>query len=252
MKLGYARVSTAEQKLDLQLEALKREGCDRVFTDVASGAKMARPGLAHLLDVAREGDVVVAWKLDRIGRSLLDLVQLMGRLESQGVGLRVLTGEVDTTTASGKLVFAIFGALAEFERSLIVERTKAGLAVAASSGRRGGRPAALSRSQAVHAVRSLESQSLQAVADGLGVSKSTVHRTLSRYATASWAALKPQSRAVVAAVQEAGEITTTDLQVIFEGVLDDALSAPTELGILVYFNKKWRVSRSFQRVVRLP
>lgn len=249
MKLGYARVSTLDQKLDLQLEALKREGCDRVFTDVASGAKMARPGLDHLLDVARDGDVIVAWKLDRIGRSLLDLVQLIGRLENRGVGLRVLTGEVDTTTASGKLVFAIFGALAEFERSLIVERTKAGLQAAASRGRRGGRPAALSRSHALHAVRCLQDQSLQDVADDLGVAKSTVHRHVERYVRSVLNEMSPPVHRIFKAIRDATVLRELDLHALLEGVdggeVDGHLAELERAGVVIRAGQHVRVSRAF-------
>jgi len=127
MLIGYMRVSTAEQSLDLQRDALARAGCARVYEDVCSGRETNRPGLSSALDVARDGDALVVWKLDRIGRSLPHVVGLVGDLQKRGVGLKVLTGDVDTTTATGRLVFGIFATLAEFERDLIYERTMAGL-----------------------------------------------------------------------------------------------------------------------------
>lgn len=139
-QVGYARVSTGEQTLDLQLDALKAAGCDRVFQDTASGAKAERPGLAAALDFLRAGDTLVVWRLDRLGRSLQHLIQTLIALEQRGVGFKSLTEQIDTTTPGGKLVFHIFGALAEFERDLIRERTHAGLAAARARGRKGGHP----------------------------------------------------------------------------------------------------------------
>ncbi len=130
MLIGYMRVSTAEQSLDLQRDALEQAGCRKIYEDVCSGRATDRPGLAQALDTAREGDTLVIWKLDRIGRSLPHVVGLVGELQKQGIGLKVLTGDVDTTTATGRLVFGIFATLAEFERDLIHERTMAGLAAA--------------------------------------------------------------------------------------------------------------------------
>lgn len=119
MLIGYMRVSTAEQSLDLQRDALEKAGCRKIYEDVCSGRATERPGLAQALDTAREGDTLVIWKLDRIGRSLPHVVGLVGELQKQGIGLKVLTGDVDTTTATGRLVFGIFATLAEFERDLI-------------------------------------------------------------------------------------------------------------------------------------
>jgi DNA invertase Pin-like site-specific DNA recombinase len=138
MLIGYMRVSTAEQSLDLQRDALEKAGCRKIYEDVCSGRATERPGLAQALDTAREGDTLVIWKLDRIGRSLPHVVGLVGELQKQGIGLKVLTGDVDTTTATGRLVFGIFATLAEFERDLIHERTMAGLAAARARGARGG------------------------------------------------------------------------------------------------------------------
>lgn len=137
--VGYARVSTADQNPALQLNALAAAGCAKVFEDRASGARADRPGLHAALDYAREGDVLVTWKLDRLGRSLPQLIETVSALERRGVGFRSLTEAIDTTTPGGRLVFHLFAALGQFERDLIRERTRAGLAAAAARGRRGGR-----------------------------------------------------------------------------------------------------------------
>ncbi|CAO3459875.1 Phage DNA invertase [Azospirillum argentinense] len=137
--IGYARVSTADQDPALQLDALTKAGCARVFADKASGAKTDRPGLVAALAFVREGDVLVVWKLDRLGRSLPHLIETVNALEERGVGFRSLTETIDTTTPGGRLIFHIFGALGQFERDLIRERTRAGLDAAVARGRRGGR-----------------------------------------------------------------------------------------------------------------
>ena len=137
--IGYARVSTAEQNLSLQRDALTGVGCETVFKDHASGAKAERPGLAEALAYLRRGDVLVVWKLDRLGRSMAHLIDTVRGLEAKGVGFRSLTEGVDTTTPGGTLVFHIFGALAQFERDLIRERTTAGLKAAEARGKKGGR-----------------------------------------------------------------------------------------------------------------
>ena len=136
MKIGYARVSTRDQNLDLQTDALKLAGCERIYQDVASGSKAARPGLDELLGQLRAGAVRVIWKLDRLGRSLRHLVALVGELVRRDVGLLSLNDPVDTTSAQGRLVFNLFASLAEFEREVIAERTKAGLSAARARGRR--------------------------------------------------------------------------------------------------------------------
>src|SRR5437868_10492177 len=140
MQLGYARVSTGEQTLDLQLDALKGAGCERHCTDTASGATAERPGLRKALEQLRAGDTLVVWRLDRLGRSLRHLIDRLLDLDQRGIGFKSLTESIDTTTPGGKLIFHIFGALAEFERDLIRERTNAGLAAARARGRLGGRP----------------------------------------------------------------------------------------------------------------
>jgi len=140
MQLGYARVSTDEQTLNLQRDALTAAGCDRTYADTASGAKAERPGLTEALDQCRPGDTLVVWRLDRLGRSLPHLIETVTTLAARGVGFKSLTESIDTTSPGGKLIFHIFGALAEFERDLIRERTRAGLTAARARGRRGGRP----------------------------------------------------------------------------------------------------------------
>jgi DNA invertase Pin-like site-specific DNA recombinase len=137
--IGYARVSTAEQDTALQTDALRKVGCDKIFEDTASGAKAERPGLAAALAYVREGDTLVVWRLDRLGRSLPHLIETVGALEARGVGFRSLSEAIDTTTSGGRLIFHVFGALGQFERDLIRERTRAGLSAAAARGRKGGR-----------------------------------------------------------------------------------------------------------------
>jgi|SRR5581483_7647882 len=183
MKIGYARISTDEQSLALQLDALKGAGCERVFTDTISGASDERPGLEEALDHLRDGDALVVWRLDRLGRSLRSLIELMNQLASRGVGFQSLTEQVDTTTPSGKLIFHVFGALAEFERDLIRERTRAGLAAARARGRKGGHPrvAALNSPRKVAIARALyedKRNSISDVCQTLGVSRATLYRYL--------------------------------------------------------------------------
>jgi len=137
--VGYARVSTTEQNTALQTNALRKAGCERVFEDVVSGVKADRPGLAAALAWLRDGDILAVWRLDRLGRSLPHLIETISALEARGVGFRSLTEAIDTTTPGGRLIFHVFGALGQFERDLIRERTKAGLHAAAARGRKGGR-----------------------------------------------------------------------------------------------------------------
>jgi DNA invertase Pin-like site-specific DNA recombinase len=147
MIIGYARVSTTEQDTKLQLDALQVANCEQVYQESRSGATRERPELIRCLDTLRPGDTLVVWRLDRLGRSLKDLVDIVTELESRGVSFKSLTEAIDTTNTSGKLIFHIFAALSEFERSLIQERTKAGLEAARARGRKGGRPKKLSKTQ---------------------------------------------------------------------------------------------------------
>jgi len=180
MKIGYARVSTRDQNLNLQMDALKAAGCERVYRDVASGAKAARPALDELLGQLRPGDVLVIWKLDRLGRSLK---QLVGSLMERKVGLLSLNDPINTSSAQGRLVFNLFASLAEFERELIRERTQAGLSSARARGRVGGRPAGLSpqaeatalAAETLYRERRL---SVAAIAQKLHVSRSTLYSYL--------------------------------------------------------------------------
>ena len=179
MLVGYMRVSTAEQSLDLQRDALLAAGVKtrRIYEDTCSGAVADRPGLARALDVVRAGDALVVWKLDRIGRSLAHVVELVGALQAKGIGLKVLTGGIDTTSATGRLVFGIFATLSEFERDLIHERTMAGLAAARARGRTGGRPPLMTRAKLRTAMAMMADRGNAAsdVAEQLGISTSTLY-----------------------------------------------------------------------------
>ncbi len=180
--VGYARVSTAEQNPALQLDALGQVGCSRVLTDHASGSREDRPQLAAALDHVRLGDTLVVWRLDRLGRSLPHLIDTVTALQDRGVGFRSVTEAIDTTTAGGRLVFHLFGALAEFERQLIRDRTLAGLAAARARGRVGGRPRTMTAAKLrlAWAMRAqVPPMSLGAIAVELGLAKSTVARNLS-------------------------------------------------------------------------
>ena len=176
VKIGYARVSTDDQNLDLQRDALNAGGCDRLFTDTASGAKAARPGLAEALAFARPGDVLTVWRLDRLGRSLSELVKTVGELEAAGVGFESLTERIDTSTAAGELVFHVFGSIAQFERRLIIERTRAGLAAARVRGRKGGRPGASAETiSAIQALAKTERSPTESC-KVLNISRSTFYK----------------------------------------------------------------------------
>jgi DNA invertase Pin-like site-specific DNA recombinase len=178
--LGYARVSTLEQDPVLQHDALAAAGCVRVFTDRASGALDERVELARVLDHAREGDTVVVWRLDRLGRSLRHLVDTITELERRGVGFRSLSESIDTTTPGGRLVFHVFAALAEFERDLIRERTRAGLEAARARGRNGGRPSVMT-AEKLRVGRELyeaREHTTAQIARVLGVSRATLYRHL--------------------------------------------------------------------------
>jgi DNA invertase Pin-like site-specific DNA recombinase len=183
MKIGYARVSTADQNTNLQLDALKASGCEKIITEKLSGAAKSRPKLDKLLGSLVEGDVLTVWRLDRLGRSLPHLIATVSALEERGAHLQSLSEGIDTTTAQGRLTFHIMGALAEFGRSLVVERTRAGLEAAKRRGARIGRPKSLTPAQVRHARKLLDGDERpQAVADSLGVSRSTLYRALKNVA----------------------------------------------------------------------
>ena len=181
MLIGYARISTEDQKLDLQYDELRTTGCDKIFNETASGASIRLPVREELLAYARRGDTVVVWKLDRLGRSLRDLIEVVNTLGKQGVGLRSLHESIDTTTPAGKLTFHVFGALAEFERDIVRERTRAGLLAARSRGKKLGRPRSLNSEQ-IEMARSMMANprlSTRQVAEQLGVHRATLYRNLS-------------------------------------------------------------------------
>jgi Site-specific recombinases, DNA invertase Pin homologs len=175
--LGYARVSTVDQNPDLQVDALRAAGCYRVFVDKAGGTSTARPELDKVLDQLRSGDTLVVWKLDRLGRSLRHLVETVAGLDERQVGFRSLQESIDTTTPGGKLIFHVFAALAEFERDLILERTRAGLAAARARGRRGGRPRVMTPEKlAVARHMYSKEHTIDAIAKTLGVSRASIYR----------------------------------------------------------------------------
>ncbi len=180
MNIGYARVSTADQNLDLQIDALNKAGCEKIFTDVASGSKTDRKGLREAIEFARENDVLVCWKLDRVGRSLSHLIETVTSLNERQIGFRCLTQNLDTTTPSGMLIFHVFGAMAEFERALIRERTNAGLKAARARGRLGGRPRAMDEKTAKMAL-TLHADGktpISEICKTLKVSRATFYRSL--------------------------------------------------------------------------
>lgn len=178
--IGYARVSTTDQNLDLQMDALRKEGVSarRVFTDKASGGPgVARPGFAAAMKACRAGDTLVVWKLDRLGRSLIEVLEVCQRLEKRGAGLHVITDKIDTSTAMGRFVLHILAALAEMERGLIVERTKAGLAAAKARGRVGGRKRTVTAEQEETAIAMLRAgEAIPDVAAAIGVSTSLIYQ----------------------------------------------------------------------------
>jgi len=179
MKIGYARVSTDDQNLDLQQQALSAAGCLEIFTDQVSGTASRRPGLDEALAHCAAGDVLVVWRLDRLGRSLSHLIDVIQQLGRREVGFVSLSESIDTTTAGGRLVFHLMGAIAEFERALIVERTRAGVDAAKKRGKHMGRPAAMTKAQVRHARALIEGgESPGSVAASIGVSRSTLYRAL--------------------------------------------------------------------------
>lgn len=178
MLVGYARVSTLDQNPALQTDALTGAGCERLFTEKASGAQRDRPELKASLDYLRSGDTLVVWKLDRLARSMRQLIETVEELDRRGIHLRSLTESIDTTTPGGRLIFHIFGALAEFERAVIRERTSAGLAAAKARGKKGGRPPGLNARDiaAAKAMLADEAISVEEVAQRLHVSPATLYR----------------------------------------------------------------------------
>jgi DNA invertase Pin-like site-specific DNA recombinase len=178
MFIGYARVSTTDQRLDLQKDALLATGCERIFTDTASGAKEQRPGLTEALQNCRPDDTLVVWKLDRLGRSLPHLVETVRDLVAKGVGFKSLQENIDTTTSGGKLIFHIFASLAEFERDIIRERTKAGLSAARARGKKGGRPKGVNekKKKAALALKKDPDRSVKEICEIVGISRNTYYK----------------------------------------------------------------------------
>ncbi len=180
MLVGYARVSTDDQNLDLQQDALRSAGCEKIFTDKVSGTKSERPGLTSALEFVRAGDTLVVWRLDRLGRNLQHLIEVVEGLGRQEVGFRSLHESIDTTSSAGKLIFHIFCALAEFERNLISERTRAGLDAARARGRNGGRRRSLNADQ-VAMLRTLaadKSRSVSSICDLMKIGRTTYYKYL--------------------------------------------------------------------------
>ena len=177
MMVGYARISTSDQNLDLQIDALKKAGCSKIFQDTVSGARTDRLGLGDALAYLRKGDTLAVWKLDRLGRSLKHLISIITQLNEAGKEFKSLQESLDTATPTGKLIFHVLGALAEFERSLIRERTRAGLAAARARGRIGGRPRVLNAKKVVllNSMLRDKSNSVADVSQALGVSKATIY-----------------------------------------------------------------------------
>lgn len=180
MLVGYARVSTQDQNIHLQEDALRKAGCEKFFKDVASGAKVERQGLQEAIQFCRKGDTLVVWKLDRLGRSIRHLIDTVNYLQSHKIGFKSLQENIDTTTSGGKLVFHIFSALAEFERDIIRERTQAGLNAARARGRKGGRPPALDEKKAAMA-KSLyrdKENKITEICNTLKISRATLYKYL--------------------------------------------------------------------------
>jgi DNA invertase Pin-like site-specific DNA recombinase len=183
LRIGYARVSTRDQNCDLQVDALRAAGCEKIYSEAVSGARADRPVLDELLRNIRSGDVLVIWKLDRLGRSLRHLVEMVGTLMEKGVGLQSLHDPVDTTTPHGRLTFNLFASLAEFERDLIRERTQAGLTAARARGRNGGRPKGIlpqaeATAMAVETLYREGKLTTRQIASKLSISKSTLYAYL--------------------------------------------------------------------------
>jgi DNA invertase Pin-like site-specific DNA recombinase len=181
MQIGYARISQDTQSIDLQIDALTAAGCEKIFTDTMSGSRNDRPGLKQALEFVRSGDAICVWRLDRLGRSLPHLIQLMQELERHGIGFRSLTEAIDSTTPGGRLTYNLFASLAEFERSILRERTRAGLQAARQRGRLGGRPRSLTVEKFDAARRLLDAGApVRDVAAALAVSAPTIYRHFPR------------------------------------------------------------------------
>src|SRR3954471_6659327 len=180
MLIGYARISTLDQTLALQQDALTAAGCEHIYTDTVSGSVTDRPGLTDALSHLRAGDTLVVWRLDRLGRSLRHLIDTVTDLQARGIGFQSLTESINTTTSGGKLVFHIFGALAEFEREIIRERTKAGLQAARSRGRNGGRPRKLTdkQMQILQHLAADKKHSVKEICETLGIGRTAFYRYL--------------------------------------------------------------------------
>lgn len=177
MKIGYARVSTADQSLNPQTDSLSEAGCEKLFTDVASGARTQRPSLEKAMSFCRKGDIFIVWKLDRMGRSMSHLIEMIQMLEKKGVGFQSLTEKTDTTTAGGRLIFHLFGALSKFERDLIRERVQAGMKSARARGRKGGRPGVSEETKAMaQALMADKSLSIKQICERLWIAKSTLYK----------------------------------------------------------------------------
>jgi DNA invertase Pin-like site-specific DNA recombinase len=177
MKIGYARVSTHDQNLNLQKDALEKAGCEKIYVDEISGTAARREGLEKAKEILRKGDVLIVWRLDRLGRSIRDLIDWVTRLEEEGIGFKSLQELIDTTTSSGKLVFHIFAALAEFERNLIRERTNAGLAAARARGKLGGRKKSLTANEQKRAVEmyNRKNHTVQQICKMMNITKPTLY-----------------------------------------------------------------------------
>ncbi|TFB12102.1 recombinase family protein [Candidatus Marinimicrobia bacterium MT.SAG.3] len=180
MNIGYARVSTGEQNLDLQVDALKQADCKTILQEKISGTISERPKLEEALNFMRDGDTLVVWRLDRLGRSLKHLIEIINHLHDRGLYFKSLTENIDTVSSSGKLIFHIFGALAEFERNIISERTKAGLKAARARGRQGGRPRSIDDRTIEMAKRLINegSNSISEICQNLGISRASLYRYL--------------------------------------------------------------------------
>jgi DNA invertase Pin-like site-specific DNA recombinase len=195
MKIGYARVSTREQNLDMQVMALEKAGCEKIYEEVVSGAKTDRPILHGVIKQLREGDILTVWKLDRLGRSLKHLVELIHMLIEKNIGLCSLNDPIDTTTSQGRLVFNIFASLAEFERDIIRERTQAGLSAARARGRLGGRPRGIPKESEATAIAAETlyregTLSVMQISKKLSISKNTLYKYL-RYRNVAISSYKP-------------------------------------------------------------